>query len=55
MEVADDPDVMADLAIRALTERDFLPRYSADNRRFVEIRYSWERHLERLDTLLDAL
>ncbi|XSG86387.1 MAG: TIGR03087 family PEP-CTERM/XrtA system glycosyltransferase [Methylohalobius sp. ZOD2] len=55
VEVADDSDAMADLAIRALTERDFLPRYSAGNRRFVEIRYSWERHLERLDTLLDAL
>lgn len=55
IRIADTPQAMADLVVRALRERDFLPRYSAVNRDFVEMRYSWNKHLERLDALLDAL
>ncbi|GAB6067007.1 TIGR03087 family PEP-CTERM/XrtA system glycosyltransferase [Methylothermus subterraneus] len=50
--VADAPGQMADLIIQALRERDFLPFYSATNRSFVEMRYSWNKHLERLDAVL---
>lgn len=55
LAVTGDPRIMADLAIQALHERDFLPRHSARNRKFVEMRYSWDRQLERLDALLDTL
>lgn len=55
VRIADTPQAMADFVVQALRERDFLPRYSAVNRNFVEMRYSWNKHLERLDALLDAL
>ncbi len=54
ISVADTPQAMAEAIVSALKKRDFLPRYSAINRRFVEMRYSWDRHLKRLYTLLDA-
>ncbi len=55
LKVTGDPRAMADLATQALRKPNFLPRYSASNRNFVEMRYSWNRHLERLDTLVDTL
>ncbi len=49
----DDPQMLAECGRRALRERSYLPRYSRANRDFVEMRYSWDRHLARLDSLLE--
>ncbi len=53
--VSEDPGRQAECGRRALRERKFLPRYSDGNRRFVEMRYSWDKHLEQLDALLAQL
>ena len=49
---ADDAEAMADIAVRALDDRDFLPRHAPQNRRFVEVRYSWRERFARLDRVL---
>jgi len=53
LAVTEDPRAMADLAAEALARRDFLPRWSPVNRRFVETHYSWDRHIEKLHALLE--
>ncbi|BCX89810.1 polysaccharide biosynthesis protein PslH [Methylomarinovum tepidoasis] len=53
LEVAEDPGTMAARVAESLENPDFLPRFSQVNRRFVEKRYSWDRHIEKLHTLLE--
>ena len=53
MAIVDQPAEMAQVAIHALQDRSFLPRVSERNRKFVEGRYSWESHLQRLDEFLE--
>jgi len=55
LEVSDDPEAMINIALRTLRERAYLPRFSPSNRRFVEMRYSWDSHLESLDGFLATL
>ncbi|MCX8049629.1 MAG: TIGR03087 family PEP-CTERM/XrtA system glycosyltransferase [Methylohalobius sp.] len=55
IQVADGVHEVADLVVQALREPSFLPRYSPRNREFIEMRYSWNRHLKRLDAILNAL
>ncbi len=49
---ADDAEAMAEIAVQALRDRDFLPCHAPQNRRFVEGRYSWRERFERLDRVL---
>ena len=51
--MADDPSVMAELAVRALRDRDFLPRLAPANREFVQTRYGWQQRFQRLDQILE--
>jgi len=53
VHLSDDPAQQAECGRRLLRQRAFLPRYSPINRRYIEMRYSWDRHLEKLDALLE--
>jgi len=51
---ADTAEAMAQIAVRALQERDFLPRWSPVNRQFVQNRYSWKYRFQRLEQFLEV-
>jgi sugar transferase (PEP-CTERM/EpsH1 system associated) len=54
VRIADRPEDWQSAALSLLTDAA-LPRHSADNRQFVEQRYSWRKSLERLGSLLETL
>ncbi|HHJ39397.1 MAG: sugar transferase [Methylothermaceae bacteria B42] len=53
LAIVSQPEEMAQVAIQALQDRSFMPRISEKNRKFVEERYSWASHLQRLDNFLE--